>query len=67
MGFLTTEPNATLKSIHAKAMPVILHDGDWEAWLKASASDALALQRPWPDDQLRLVKRGDEKEGGCQH
>lgn len=59
--FLTTEPNAVVKPIHAKAMPVILHRDDWETWLTAEPKEALRLQRPWPDDQLQIVKRGTEK------
>lgn len=59
--FLTTEPNAVVEPIHAKAMPVILHRDDWETWLTAEPKEALRLQRPWPDDQLQIVKRGSEK------
>jgi putative SOS response-associated peptidase YedK len=50
-----------VKPIHAKAMPVILHRDDWETWLTAEPKEALRLQRPWPDDQLQIVKRGTEK------
>lgn len=60
--FLTTQPNAVVRPIHPKAMPVILHERDWEAWLTAPAPDALALQQPWPDDGLIIVKRGPDKE-----
>jgi putative SOS response-associated peptidase YedK len=35
--FLTPEPNAVVKPIHPKAMPVILHQDDWETWLTADA------------------------------
>jgi putative SOS response-associated peptidase YedK len=42
-------------------MPVILHRDDWETWLTAEPKEALRLQRPWPDDQLQIVKRGTEK------
>jgi len=37
MATLTTEPNAIVKPIHPKAMPVILHLNDWETWLTADA------------------------------
>ena len=60
-GFLTTEPNAVVEPIHPKAMPVILHEDDWDKWLNAPAEDAVRLQRPWPDDGLMIVKRGSDK------
>lgn len=60
-GFLTTEPNEVVRPIHAKAMPVILHQDDWDAWLTEDARIALKLQRPWPDDGLQIVKRGPDK------
>jgi putative SOS response-associated peptidase YedK len=59
--FLTTEPNAVVGPIHHKAMPVILREDDWEAWLTADAKDAVKLQRPWPDDELQIVARGPAK------
>ncbi len=52
-GFLTTEPNGVVGPIHPKAMPVILRESaDIETWLSAPWSEAKALQRPLPDDQL---------------
>jgi len=59
--FLTTEPNAVVKPIHPKAMPVILAEQDWDTWLTAEPGIALKLQRPWPDDQLTIVARGPDK------
>lgn len=61
-GFLTTEPNAVVEPIHPKAMPVILHESDWEKWLDAPADEAMKLQRPWPDGGLKVVKSGSEKQ-----
>lgn len=55
--FLTCEPNEIVKPIHAKAMPVILSSADVEVWLTAPPSEALALQRPLPGDELRLLGR----------
>lgn len=54
--FLTTEPNAIVKPIHPKAMPVILTNKDEvEMWLTAAWDEAKALQRPLPDDGLALL------------
>ena len=61
--FLTTEPNAVVAPIHAKAMPVILRTPEEvDAWMSAPAKDALALQRPLPDDALRIVARGQKQD-----
>ena len=57
--FLTTDPNAVVGPIHPKAMPVILRTpAEVDLWLTAPAEDALVLQRPLPDDALRIVARG---------
>ncbi|MDB6179077.1 SOS response-associated peptidase [Paracoccus sp. Z330] len=54
--FLTCAPNAEVKSVHPKAMPVILTDpGDWETWLSAPIEIASKLQSPLPDGALALV------------
>ena len=59
--FLTTEPNAIVAPIHPKAMPVILRrQTDIEVWLTAPDADALTLQKPLPDNALRIVARGEK-------
>lgn len=62
--FLTTDPNAEVKAVHPKAMPVILTQPDeWEIWLRADWSEAKALQRPLPDEALSVVKIGGKTDG----
>jgi putative SOS response-associated peptidase YedK len=54
--FLTTEANAVVAPIHSKAMPVLLTTPEeCDRWLSAPLEDALKLQRPLPDDALRMV------------
>ena len=68
--FLTTAPNEIVRPIHAKAMPVILREDEWETWLTVPASHALRLQTPLPDSELKIVASGvreDAVSGVMQH
>ena len=53
-GFLTTEPNALVAPIHPKAMPVILHDDDYDRWLTAPWDELKDLVAPYPSQLMRV-------------
>jgi putative SOS response-associated peptidase YedK len=60
--FLTTEPNEIVLPVHQKAMPVILTEDTWDAWLELPVEEALKLQKPAPADLLSIVARGEKRD-----
>ena len=60
---LTTEANSIVAPIHPEAMPVILTTRDeFDLWLEGETVEALKLQRPLPDEMLRIVARGGKED-----
>lgn len=52
--FLTCEPNEIVKPVHPKAMPVILHDEDFDGWLSGDYDSVCALASPYPSQLMRV-------------
>ena len=60
--FLTTEPNAEVRSVQ-ESMPVILQTAEEiERWLTAPWEEARTLQRPLADGTLRIVSIGNKED-----
>ncbi len=57
------KPNGIVRPIHPKAMPVILTTPEeYEICLSAPADEALRLQRPLPNDMLKIVAEGSKSD-----
>ena len=52
--FLTCEPNPLVAPLHPKAMPVILAEADYSAWLTADWEEAAKLAVPFPSQLMAL-------------
>ncbi len=49
--------------VHVKAMPVLLTTAEQcDAWLAAEPAEALKLQRPLPDELLKIVITGQRED-----
>lgn len=46
--FLTCELKPLVKSLQPKAMPVILHESDYQCWLSGSLAEVIGLAAPFP-------------------
>lgn len=53
--FLTCEPNPLVAPIHEKAMPVILHDEDYDRWLDGDVDDICSLAAPFPSQMMAVA------------
>jgi putative SOS response-associated peptidase YedK len=63
--FLTTEPNAVVRPVHGKTMPVMLTGVECDMWLDAPAPIALSLQRPLSAERLAIVATGLRKDAAA--
>lgn len=53
--FLTCDPNPLVAPLHPKAMPVILHREDYDAWLDGETADACALATAYPSQLMQVA------------
>lgn len=57
--FLTCEPNPLIAPLHPKAMPVILQEADYDAWLTGGWADAQALACSYPSQLMDVGSPAD--------
>lgn len=53
--FLTCAPNEIVKPVHPKAMPVVLHDEDFDGWLSGEYDSVCALASPYPSQLMAVA------------
>lgn len=59
---LTTTPNELVRPVHPDRMPVILEEGDHEAWLTGDSETAAGLLRSFPAERMAIVREGDARQ-----
>lgn len=63
--FLNTTPNELVATVHPSRMPVLMADeAAYRTWLSGSPDEAFELVRPFPADQMKIVKSGSERSDG---
>lgn len=55
---VTTTANEIVKPIHPSRMVVILHPDDYDTWLNGTTDEAIALIKPYPATDMRIVQQG---------
>lgn len=58
---VTTKPNDLVRPIHPDRMPVILDPDDYDAWLNGTPDAAAKLLKPFPAEQMQIVKSGEDE------
>lgn len=61
---LTCPPNAIVRPIHAKAMPVMVAPEHFDTWLQGSPKEALSLARPFEAGRMRIALKGKTRDEG---
>lgn len=60
--FLTTTPNQLPAAVEHGRMPVLLtEEYEFERWLRGSEVEALALAKPYPAEDMRIVQEGPHR------
>lgn len=61
--FLTCPPNGLPTAQHHERMPVLLDRPEqWERWLHGSEQEALEMAVPYPDEKMRIVQQGTQRQ-----
>jgi putative SOS response-associated peptidase YedK len=61
--FMTTTPNPLVATINHERMPVLLtREEEFDAWLRGSPDEAMALAREYPAAEMQIVQEGFDKE-----